>query len=83
MNTEKTEHTVLIRGKEKSDEKWRYTKKLGTLLGDSEEIQRSKQQAIVAMNNMRKIFGKKKNQINLNKKIQLYKACITPILTYN
>ena len=40
MNTEKTEWTTLKRGKEKKDETWRTTKKLGTLLGDREEMLR-------------------------------------------
>ena len=43
MNTDKTDWTTLKRVKEKKNETWRNTKKLGTLLGDREEMQRRKQ----------------------------------------
>ncbi len=40
MNTDKTELTHLKRHDTKEDGNWRSTKKLGTLLGDSEEMKR-------------------------------------------
>ena len=63
MNTEKTEWTTLKRGKEKKDETWRTTKKLGTLLGDREESLRRKQLAAAAFNNLRRIWSRKRNKI--------------------
>ena len=43
VNKDKTEHTVIKRI-DKNAEVWRHTKKLGSLLGDSEDIARRKQQ---------------------------------------
>ena len=82
MNCDKTELTKLKREKEKEEETWRKTKKLGTLLGDSEEMRRRKQLASVAYGNMMRIWGKN-NKIRLEKRIMLYNTYITPILTYN
>ena len=82
MNCDKTELTTLKREKEKEDETWRKTKKLGTLLGDTEEMRRRKQLASVAYGNMMRIWGKN-NKIRPEKRIMLYNTYITPILTYN
>ena len=79
MNCDKTELTTLKRVKEKEDETWRKTKKLGTRLGD---MRRRKQLASVAYENMMRIWGKK-NKIWPEKRIMLYNTYTTPILTYN
>ena len=42
VNASKVEKTVLCRKEEKEKEEWRKVKKLGTLLGDSEEDKRRK-----------------------------------------
>lgn len=83
MNTEKTEHTILKREGNKEDETWRKTKKLGTLLGDNEELKRRKQLATSSMANMWKVWSRKNNKISLQKRILLYNSYITPILAYN
>ena len=82
MNDTKTEHTVIERLKEKSDEKWRKVKKLGSLLGDSEDMKERKRLASAALNDMSKIWlrGKK---ISLKKRVQLYNSLVKPILLYN
>ena len=59
VNKSKTEHTVLKR-ESKINEKWRNTKKLGSLLGDEEDIKRRKQLASIALHNMNKIWKRKK-----------------------
>ena len=82
MNTEKTEWTTLKRGKEKKDETWRTTKKLGTLLGDREEMLRWKKLAASAFNNLRRIWSQKRNKIKTEKRMLLYNTFITPILVY-
>ena len=43
VNESKTEHTIIKREKKRIDEKWRGVKKLGSLLGDSEDVIRRKQ----------------------------------------
>jgi hypothetical protein len=82
MNSAKTEITTLKREPKVEQEKWRKTKKLGTMLGDNEEIKRRKQLAAFALNKMKSIW-KIDNKIGEQRRLQLYKAYIHPILTYN
>ena len=51
INADKTEHTILKRRKKKA-EPWREVKKLGSLLGDKEDIARRKQLFIATMSNI-------------------------------
>ena len=81
VNTTKTEHTILKRGN-KRNEKWRKTKKLGSLLGDAEDISRRKQLSTVALNNMNKIWNNKKYTPR-KRRIQLYGSLVKSILLYN
>jgi hypothetical protein len=83
MNPEKTEHTTLRREERKENETWRKTKKLGTLPGDSEEMQRRKQLAAFSFNNLWRLWNCKRNKISMERRLRLYDAYITPILTYN
>ena len=55
VNDAKTEHTRLIRTK-KDEEEWRNVKKLGSLLGDTEDVMNRKQQATVAMHKVDKVW---------------------------
>ena len=54
INADKTEQTTLKRG-EKKAEPWREVRKLGSLLGDKEEIAWRKQLSIAATNNIGKV----------------------------
>jgi hypothetical protein len=83
MNTEKTEKTTLRRAANKQEETWRSTKKLGTLLGDTEEMRRRKQLAAFSFNNLWRLWSRKHNKISTERRLRLYNAYITPILTYN
>ena len=56
VNETKTEHTVIERKKEKNKEEWRNVKKLGSLLGDSEDVVRRKQLAIVANKDLNQLW---------------------------
>ena len=60
-NDDKTEKTLLEREKYKNKENWRMVKKLGSLLGDTEDVIRRKQLASAAMAKMDKLWirGKK------------------------
>ncbi len=80
MNTDKTELTHLKRQEKKEDESWRSTKKLGTLLGDSEDITRRKQLAAAYFKNLTRLWTGK---LSIERKLRLYDAYITPVLTYN
>ena len=45
VNDDKTEHTIITREKKRNQEQWRDVKKLGSLLGDDEDITNRKNQA--------------------------------------
>jgi hypothetical protein len=83
VNTDKTELTHIRREKEKENEAWRNTKKLGSLLGDTEDLARRKQLAAASFKNLSAIWSGKRNRISTEKKLLLYDTYITPILTYN
>ena len=84
VNTTKTENTTLERqpgknGREK--EEWRMVKKLGSLLGDQEDIANRKQLASGSMNKLKKLW--KKRKVGINRKIKLYNSLVRSVLTYN
>ena len=87
MNEDKTEDTVLRRGKHDQknkvkNEPWRETIKLGSKLGDKEDIERRKQLSRVKLIQMKKIL-KRKNVVRIEKKLKLYNALVKSVLTYN
>jgi hypothetical protein len=87
VNEDKTEDTVLRRNKhdrknKQTNEPWRETVKLGSKLGDKEDIARRKQLARVKMIQMKKIF-KRKRVVRLGKKMKLYNTLVRSVLTYN
>ena len=81
VNNDKTEHTVIERGN-RNTEKWRYTKKLGSLLGDAEDIANRKQLAIAAMTQMHKVWIRK-DHIGERRRLGLYDSLVKSILIYN
>ena len=81
VNEEKIEETEIERG-DRNTEMWRHVKKLGSLLGDSEDIARRKQLAIAGMNDLSKIWLRR-DHIHESVRLELYNALVKPILTYN
>ena len=81
VNVDKTEKIVIKRG-ERLEEFWRKSKKLGSLLGDEEDILRRK---ILARNALREIDNVwvRKTKISLRKRLHLYNSLVKPILLYN
>ena len=66
----------------KNEDAWRSTKKVGSLMGDKEDVERRKQLSNAALYKLKNIWiGKDK--INHNIKIKLYKALVKSILAYN
>ena len=63
-------------------EYWRTTKKLGSLLGVTEDINRRKQLATAALNKMNNIWIRK-DIIKQGLRLKLYKSIVKPILLYN
>ena len=64
------------------EERWRSTKKLGSLLGESEDITRRKQLATAALNKINYIWIRK-DKIKQKLRLRLYKTIVKPILMYN
>ena len=78
VNIEKTEKTSLS----KNEDAWRSTKKVGSLMGDKEDVERRKQLSNAALYKLKNIWIVK-DKIKNNIKIKLYKALVKSILTYN
>ena len=77
----KTQHTQIEQGNNDT-ELWRNAKKLGSLLGDKEDINRRKQLSIISMNKYESLWIKKEH-LNKHLRIELYKKLIKLVLLYN
>ena len=82
VNNDKTEYTNIKREAKTEDETWRKVKKVGSLLGDEEDIDRRKTLSTLAMNKMLAIWIRK-DKINQARRIHLYRALVRSILLYN
>ena len=78
-NLSKTEVTNLEISK---DESWRLTKKLGSLLGAVENSKKRQTISSIAFEKLLNLW-KKAERVSERRKINLYKALVFPILTYN
>ena len=86
VNEGKTEDTILRRAKhdrknKTTNEPWRETIKLGSKLGDKEDIQRRKNLSTGKLVQMKKILQNKK-VVDLGK-MKLYNTLVKSVLTYN
>ena len=79
---ERTEGINLKITKLDNEEKWRTVNKLGSLLGDIEDVCRRKQLSIAALNKLQSIWIRKE-KIKQALKIKLYKSLVKPVLVYN
>ena len=89
VNESKTEITTLERKKKRKkktddnvDEPWREVIKLGSKIGDEEDIMRRKNLASIKLKEMTKLWIRN-NYVRRNTKIRLYKAVVEPVLLYN
>ena len=76
FNQSKTEHTNIHRRNTRDVEQWRRTRKLGSLLGDVEDVTRRKQLAAVAF---QRLWVRKRN-ISEGLRLRLYNPFIVPVL---
>ena len=81
VNEDKTEETIRNRLKDKNDEEWRKTKKIVSRLGCYEDMKIRIQLSYAAFNTTKEIWYHQK--IHFNKKLQLYKSTVKPILLHN
>ena len=82
INAAKTERTSVRRHADITNENWRKTRKLGSLLGESEDLARRLQLANVAFHKLWTVWFRGA-QISLNLRLRLHSAFVQPVLTYN
>ena len=82
VNKEKTKYTTVKRGSKEKKREWRNVIKLGSKLGDREDIQRRKELATIARAKNDTIW-KKNWKVKLATRIQLYKTLVKSVLLYN
>ena len=71
-----------IKRAERHEETWRKVKKLGSLLGDEEDIVRRKNLATAALANLANLW-KRAHKIGLKRRIRIYDTLVKSILLYN
>ena len=84
VNTDKTENTTLQRhtGKDAvKKEEWRRVKKLGSLLGDREDISRRKSLSTSSLRKLDAMWVRKK--LKTTRRMKLYNSLVRSILLYN
>lgn len=78
VNVDKTELTNLNR----KDDRWKDVKKVGSLIGDKEDIARRKRLSQNALNKMTHLWNRS-DKIKLKTKLKLYNTLVKSILLYN
>ena len=82
LNAAKTERTSVSRQVDRAHEPWRTTRKLGSLLGDAEDVARRMQLANVSFHKMWTVWFRGA-QISLPLRLRLHSAFVLPVLTHN
>ena len=80
INAAKTERTSVSRQVDRTHESWRTTRKLGSLLGEVEDVTRRMQLANVSFHKMWTVWFRGA-QISLLLRLWLYSAFVLPVLT--
>ena len=79
INAAKTERTSVSRQADRAHEPWRTTRKLGSLLGKTEDVARRMQLANVSFHKLWTVWFKGA-QISLHLRLRLYSAFVLPVL---
>ena len=82
INASKMERSSVCRHADRVDEEWRMTRKLGSLLGEAEDVARRKQLANVAFRKLSTVWFRR-SRISLPLRLRLYKSFVVPVLIYN
>ena len=82
MNEDKTEYTTVKKGSKEEEREWRNMIKLGSKLGDLEDIQRRKELANIDLAKNDAIC-KKNWKTKLTTRIRLYEMLVKSVLLYN
>ena len=78
VNVEKTEITVLAKEKDG----WKTTKKVGSLIGNKEDVERRKQLSTVALHKLTNVWIRNE-KIKRETRVKLYKSLVKSVLLYN
>ena len=78
VNKDKTEFTALSKKRRRLEN----AKKVGSLIGDLEDVERRKQLSTAALNKLYPVWMKG-NKLKTTTKIKLYKSLVKSILLYN
>ena len=81
VNDDKTEETSVFRAETKELELWRKVKKLGSLLGDFEDMKRRTTLAVTSQKSIEGMF--KKSKASLEEKAKVYRSVFKHVLTFN
>ena len=81
INGSKTERTRISRHVDRIEEEWRITRKLGSLLGEAEDVARRKQLANVAFRKLWTVWFIRAH-ISLQLRLRLYASFVIPVQTY-
>ena len=79
MNHDKTESTEITRLNDRNKEEWRSTRKLGSLIGDDEDVLRRKQLATAAFRGLGNLW-KRGQQVSEKLRLRLYQAFLMTVL---
>ena len=82
LNAAKPERTSVSRQVDRAHEPWRTTRKLGSLLGDADDVARRMKLANVSFHEMWTVWFREA-QISLPLRLRLYSAFVLPVLSYN
>ena len=82
VNEEKTEYTTVKGGSKEEEREWKNVIKLGSKLGDREDIQRRKELATIALAKNDAIW-KNNWKTKLTTRIRLYETLVKSVLLYN
>ena len=82
VNEDKTENTTIKRKEMETEEEWRNIIKLGSKLGDREDIKRRKELSNIALSNNETVW-KKKWKTKLKTRLRLYELLFKSVLLYN
>ena len=82
INGSKTERTSISRHVDRIEEEWRMTRKLGSLLGEAEDVARRRQLANVAFRKLSTVWFRRAH-LSLQLRLRLYASFVIPVLTYN
>nr|CCA28178.1 hypothetical protein PITG_00382 [Albugo laibachii Nc14] len=82
INVRKTERKTIARATSAADKSWCNVRKLGSLLGESEDVQQRKSYATAAFRRFWKLWLHP-HLLQKNLRVRLYNVYVLPILIYN